>query len=125
MGESLWVVSDPPHLLKSLETTGCRVVNPNITLVIYDSKVNTFFGAFSKQHMRYQLNYLMVIYDLHDLYLRKLILDCIFPTCIQKLRVKLAARVFDKEVQDLMLFPENKVRIAKIARVRSKTWRKL
>ena len=48
--------------------------------------------------------------------LRKLILDAIHPSCIQKLRVKLAARVFTTEIQDFILL--NKERIANLSHVR-------
>ena len=115
LGEGLWIVSDPPHLIKKFR---------NNWMSSGQSEFHTRNMCHGGQHILWKIieATLEVAVKLPNGDLRspralpKLILDAIFPSCIQKLRVKLAARVFTQDVQDFMLF--NKVEIARLAYVR-------
>ena len=115
LGDGLWVVSDPPHLIKKFR----------------NNWMSSGQSQFHTRLLRHQGKHILwcILESTHEVAiklpngdlrfpraLRKLILDAIYPSCIQKLRVKLAARVFTKEVQDFILM--NKERIANLSHVR-------
>ena len=111
----LWVLSDPPHLLKKFR---------NNWMSSGQSDWNTRNLKFQGKHILWTIleatHEFAVKLPNGDLRsprsLPKLILDCVYPTCIQKLRVKLAARVFTTDVQNFIT--SNSLEISNIAGVR-------